>query len=163
MSRRKAALAATIAGVSLATVAAINEKPASAQGAPTQAPIEQRLRSQLALERAQHAHEVKALRSQLASRTSIRSAIRTAAVTYSVPESQIRSVAWCESRMRATAIGRTPVGSERAVGLMQWLPSSFSRTPYGRAGLNPFDPYVSALAAAETVRKEGWRAWACKP
>ncbi len=125
--------------------------------------VEQRLRRQLARERTLHANQVKALRSQLTTRTSIRSAIAVAAVATGVPASQIRTVAHCESRMQATAVGRTPVGPERAVGLMQWLPSSFSRTPYGRAGLNPFDPYVSALAAAETVRKEGWRQWACKP
>lgn len=44
-----------------------------------------------------------------------------------------------------------------------FLPSTFRRTPFGRAGLSPMDPYVSALAAASIVRREGWRQWACKP
>lgn len=44
-----------------------------------------------------------------------------------------------------------------------FLPSTFRRTPFGRAGLSPMDAYVSALAAASIVRREGWRQWACKP
>lgn len=133
------------------------------RAASTSTSVEARLRRQLARERTLHANQVKALRSQLTTRTSIRSAIAVAAVATGVPASQIRSVAHCESRMQATAVGRTPVGPERAVGLMQFLPSTFRRTPYGRAGLSPMDPYVSALAAASIVRREGWRQWACKP
>lgn len=123
----------------------------------------QALRLQLRKERDAHANTVKRLRSALNAKSSINSAIRLAAVTTGVPESQIRSVAHCESRLHANAVGRTPVGSERAVGLMQFLPSTFRRTAFGRAGLDPMDPYVSALAAASIASKEGWRQWACKP
>lgn len=124
---------------------------------------ESELRAQLALERAAHAATVRVLRQKLASRTSVSSALVLAATVTGVPVSQLRAVARCESELHPYAVGRTPVGSERAVGLMQFLPSTFRRTAFGRAGLSAFDPYVSAMAAASTVKREGWRQWACKP
>lgn len=121
------------------------------------------LRARLALERKASAATVKRLRSTLNAKPSVRSALKVSALVYGVPESQLRAVAHCESRLSASAVGRTPVGSERAVGLMQFLPSTFRRTSFGRAGLDPFDPYVSALAAGSIVQREGWRQWSCKP
>lgn len=103
--------------------------------------------------------EVRSLRRSLRHRPSVDEALRLAAITYGVPLSELRAVAWCESRHRPTA--RHPGTS--AGGLMQFLPSTWRRTPY-RAE-NVFSAYANALAAGWLWRASGrsWRQWVCQP
>jgi hypothetical protein len=82
-------------------------------------------------------------------RPTVHYALRLASAAYSVPYRDLRSVAWCESRLDPWAT------NGRYRGLMQlgWSPFGFS----------PFDPVASALSAAAVVRREGWRQWTCRP
>jgi len=45
----------------------------------------------------------------------------------------------------AHAVNRTPIGSEHASGLYQFLPSTFRSTPYARFSI--WSPYAQSLAA----------------
>ena len=122
------------------------------------------LRAQLARERRAHRATVTRLREKVRTQTSIASAAKVASVVYGVPAGQILSVARCESELRPNAVGRAPAGNgEHARGLLQFLPSTWARTPMGRAGVSVYDPYASALAAAAIVRPEGWKQWVCRP
>lgn len=85
-------------------------------------------------------------------------AIRLAANTYGVSETEMRRVAWCESRMNPNARNR----SSGAAGLFQWLPSSWRAQ--GIPGFSVFNPYANAMAAARAVRRDGgWKQWECRP
>lgn len=135
---------------------------ATAARVTTADPTVATLTAQLEQERADHARELSRLARAARTPARVRQGISAAARTYRVSEVEMRRVAFCESRMNPAAVGRIPVGRERAQGLMQILPSTFARTPY--RGLDPFDPAVNALAAAWIVsRDRGWRQWACKP
>lgn len=122
--------------------------------------VANRLRAQLARERKAHRTQTARLRSQLVNDSTVRTAIRIAAVTHGVSEHQMRRVAWCESRYRPAAVG-TMTPSGRAVGLFQFMAVKWRETPY--RFLPRTDPYASAMAAAYVVRREGWWAWECKP
>lgn len=83
-------------------------------------------------------------------------ALHTASARYGVPYSQLRSVSWCESRWRPSAVGN---GS---YGLFQFLRGTWARTPYARRSV--FDGLANALAAAWLVRRDGgWQEWSCQP
>ena len=86
-------------------------------------------------------------------------AIRLASTTYGMPYHEAVRVAWCESRWNPRA--RNPRST--AAGLMQFLDSTWARTPYAR--LDPLDPYANALAAGWLWRANGgsWREWSCRP
>jgi hypothetical protein len=70
-------------------------------------------------------------------------------------------IAWCESRDDPRAINSTPVGSEHAEGLFQFLPSTFAGTPPGQAGSDIFDPIASARAAAWMYGQGRQGEWQC--
>lgn len=90
---------------------------------------------------------------------SVTEALRLASITYGVPYREMRSVAWCESRLDPRAYNR----SSGASGLMQFLPSTWRRTPY--ASLSPFSPHANALAGGWLYVRSGrsWRQWVCRP
>ena len=95
--------------------------------------------------------------------TRVAAAIHHAALFYGVSESEMRSVAQCESRFSPTAVNPHAVnGGEHSAGLFQFLPSTWRHTPYANRSI--FDPWWNALAAAWLVRHDGgWREWDCKP
>jgi soluble lytic murein transglycosylase-like protein len=83
-------------------------------------------------------------------------ALHHASSKYGVPYWEMRSVAWCESRWNPRAVG------SGSYGLMQFIRSTWSATPYARRDI--FDPWWNALAAAWLVRQSGgWSHWTCKP
>jgi soluble lytic murein transglycosylase-like protein len=86
----------------------------------------------------------------------VEKALRNAAAKWGVPYSELKAVAWCESRWNPRAVG---AGS---YGLMQFIPSTWAATPYRHRDI--YDPWWNALAAAWLVRHDGsWRQWSCKP
>jgi Transglycosylase SLT domain len=66
------------------------------------------------------------------------------------------NVAWCESRYHPNSVN-TDSG---ASGLFQFLPSTWSGTPY--ASYSPFDPRYNALAAAWLYSHYGPGRWVCQ-
>jgi soluble lytic murein transglycosylase-like protein len=64
-------------------------------------------------------------------------------------------VAACESGYRPTAVN----SSSGAMGLFQFLPSTWARSPY--AGQDPFDPKVNSQAAAWLYQRSGPGQWVC--
>ena len=66
------------------------------------------------------------------------------------------NVAWCESRYHPNSVN-TDSG---ASGLFQFLPSTWSGTPY--ASYSPFDPRINALAAAWLYARYGPGRWVCQ-
>jgi hypothetical protein len=86
-------------------------------------------------------------------------ALRLAAVAFGVPFRELRSVAYCETGGTFSARAYNP--SSGAGGLLQFLPSTWARTPF--ASFSRFDPVANALAAARIVSREGWRQWSCQP
>lgn len=100
------------------------------------------------------------LRQALRHAPSVQEALSLASVAYGVPRWQLAAVAGCESHQQAGAYNR----SSGATGLMQFLPSTFAATPFGRAGLSIWSPYANVMAAAWKVREEGgFGAWTCRP
>jgi hypothetical protein len=83
-------------------------------------------------------------------------ALQLAAAVYGISEIELRNVAWCESRLSASAQN----GQYR--GLFQQGPM-FEQTAIGRAGFSVWDPVAAALSTAATVEREGWAQWECKP
>jgi len=83
-------------------------------------------------------------------------AIRLAATAYNVSETDMHRVASCESGHYAYAQN----GQYR--GVFQEGPM-FEGGPYGRAGFSVWDPVANAMTAAETVAREGWQQWSCRP
>jgi len=66
------------------------------------------------------------------------------------------NVAWCESRYHPNSVN-TDSG---ASGLFQFLPSTWSGTPY--ASQSPFDPRANAFAAAWLYSHYGPGRWVCQ-
>lgn len=66
------------------------------------------------------------------------------------------NVAWCESRYHPTSVN----SSSGAAGLFQFLPSTWSGTPY--ASQSPFDPRANAFAAAWLYARYGAGRWVCQ-
>jgi soluble lytic murein transglycosylase-like protein len=65
-------------------------------------------------------------------------------------------VAACESGYRPTAVN----SSSGAMGLFQFMPSTWARSPY--AAQDPFDPKVNAQAAAWLYQRSGPGQWVCE-
>jgi hypothetical protein len=65
-------------------------------------------------------------------------------------------IAWCESRYHPNSVN----SSSGASGLFQFLPSTWSGTPW--ANQSPFDPVANANAAAWLYSHYGPGRWACK-
>lgn len=84
-------------------------------------------------------------------------AIRLASAAFGISETDMRTIAQCESNLGAQKYAEAGSG---ASGLFQFLPSTFARTPF--AGFDIFDAEANAMAAAWLVRKDGnWREWSC--
>lgn len=83
-------------------------------------------------------------------------AIKIASTAYGVSERDMNVVASCESGHSAFARN----GQYR--GVFQEGPM-FERGRFGQAGFSVWDPLANALTAAETVSREGWSQWECKP
>jgi len=66
------------------------------------------------------------------------------------------NVAWCESRYHPNSVN----SDSGASGLFQFLPSTWSGTPY--ASYSPFDPRYNALAAAWLYSHYGPGRWVCQ-
>jgi Transglycosylase SLT domain len=66
------------------------------------------------------------------------------------------NVAWCESRYHPNSVN----SDSGASGLFQFLPSTWSGTPY--ANYSPFDPKYNALAAAWLYSHYGPGRWVCQ-
>jgi len=66
------------------------------------------------------------------------------------------NVAWCESRYHPNSVNT----SSGAAGLFQFLPSTWSGTPY--ASQSPFDPRANAFAAAWLYSHYGPGRWVCQ-
>jgi hypothetical protein len=65
-------------------------------------------------------------------------------------------IAWCESRYHPNSVNST----SQASGLFQFLPSTWSGTPW--ANQSPFDPVANANAAAWLYSHYGPGRWECK-
>ena len=66
------------------------------------------------------------------------------------------NVAWCESRYHPNSVN----SESGASGLFQFLPSTWSGTPY--ASKSPFDPRANAFAAAWLYSHYGPGRWVCQ-
>ena len=66
------------------------------------------------------------------------------------------NVAWCESRYHPNSVN----SDSGASGLFQFLPSTWSGTPY--ASQSPFDPRANAFAAAWLYSHYGAGRWVCQ-
>lgn len=66
------------------------------------------------------------------------------------------NVAWCESRYHPNSVN----SDSGASGLFQFLPSTWSGTPY--AAYSPFDPKYNSLAAAWLYSHYGPGRWVCQ-
>lgn len=136
----------------------------SAKAAGDHTPLEYKLRAQLAKERhkangwmrraTRHGMNAKRWRTAAKRDPEVNEALVLASRVYGVPLSQMRSVAFCESRFFPGARN----GPYR--GLFQEGPM-FERGPFG--DLSVWSPYANAFTAAYTVAREGWRQWECKP
>ena len=96
---------------------------------------------------------------RLATTGTVDYAYRLAAASFGVPYSEIRAVGACESGHDPSAKN----SSSTASGVMQFLDSTWDRTPF--AGFSVFDPIANVLAGGWLWRHDGgsWREWACKP
>lgn len=79
-------------------------------------------------------------------------ALRLAAAYSGLPLAKLRCIAWRESRMGAQT---TPEPSSHASGLMQFLPSTWARTPFAAYGFSVWDPEANALAAVQIMVHDG--------
>jgi soluble lytic murein transglycosylase-like protein len=66
------------------------------------------------------------------------------------------NVAYCESRYHPNSVN----SSSGASGLFQFLPSTWSGTPW--ASQSPFDPAANAMAAAWLYSHYGPGRWVCQ-
>jgi hypothetical protein len=85
------------------------------------------------------------------------SCLHRAALRHRVSYRLLRSIAWCESRLRPWARNSASVGGEHASGLMQFLPSTFRRTRYGHRSI--WSAKWNALAGAWLIRRVGTGPW----
>lgn len=134
--------------------------PTTGQAAKPSKPHIEKVADQLRKERQQARHlraENRRLRRALEHDGSVTEAIRLASFIYRVPESTLRRLAFCESRMNPGAVN----SSSGASGLLQFLPSTWAGNYYGRAGFSVLSPYANALGAAQHISKYGTGAWEC--
>ena len=88
--------------------------------------------------------------------TRVVSCIHRAALRYDVGYAMLRARAWCESRLLPYARN----AQSGAMGLYQFLPSTWARTPYARR--SPWRAKWSALAAAWMEHMGRGGEWACR-
>lgn len=95
------------------------------------------------------------------SQSSVLPCIRHAALVYHQDYGFMVSLASCETggTFDPHAVNPTPVGSEHAGGLFQFLPSTWATTPY--AGKDQFVARWSALGAAWMLAQGRRGEWAC--
>jgi len=98
---------------------------------------------------------VRALKRTLMHRPSTREALDLACSTYGSCSTLWRRAS-CESHLNASA--RNAASS--ASGLFQFLPSTFSSTPYGR--LSIWSPYANAMAAGWMIVHGRGGEWVCR-
>lgn len=96
---------------------------------------------------------VKQLKRTLLARPNVMEAINLACVVYGNC-STIWSLARCESTLNASA--QNPSGSS---GLMQFMPSTFASTPFGR--LSIWSPYANAMAGGWMLAHGRRSEWVC--
>jgi uncharacterized protein YraI len=82
--------------------------------------------------------------------------IYEAADNYGQSRDDMLRVARCESGLNPSAVG----GGGAYYGLFQFVPSTFSQTPYGQYDI--FDPWANANAAAWTWSEVGRGGWSCQ-
>ncbi len=97
--------------------------------------------------------DTKRARRTLASSPTVSEAINLAAVIYG-NGSTLWALARCESTLNPRA--QNASGSS---GLMQFMPSTFASTPYGRFSI--WSPYASALAAGWMLQQGRRSEWVC--
>lgn len=90
----------------------------------------------------------------------VKRAIDNAADRYRVSRSLLHRLSWCESRHNRFARNPEPVGTEHALGLMQFLPSTWATTPYRARYI--FSAHYQALAAAWMISVGRLSEWACR-
>jgi hypothetical protein len=90
-----------------------------------------------------------------------RSCIHFAALRWSVSWTMLRRKAWCETGGTFSPYAWNPktVGGEHATGLFQFLPSTFSSTPYARRSIT--SARYSSLAAGWMHHVGRGIEWAC--
>ena len=116
---------------------------------------EQALARQLRIERRKWAHERRALREQVRGlraasqwRPNVVEAITIASLVSGVPRAHLDRVVRCESGHDPNATNTTSGAS----GLVQYLPSTWAATTFGKAGLNRYSPYANAIQGALAMR-----------
>jgi len=125
-------------------------------GAPCAVTEADRLRDQLKRERIQHAlvkqsllRENRNLRRSLNTDPTVAEAVTIASLVSGVPASRVWAVVRCESGGDATVSNHTGSG---AAGLVQYLPSTWRATTFGRAGLNVYSPHANVIQGALAMR-----------
>lgn len=80
---------------------------------------------------------------------SVRECVRLATITYpALSEDRAWRIIGGESKGNPNARNKSPVwNGEHALGLWQFLLSTFNSTPYGKAGMSIWSPCASSLAA----------------
>ena len=110
------------------------------------------------------AAHIRELRRELAGNTTIRSAIRLAAIAYRVDAHMLARKGSCESAgghgFDASATGAPLADGERPLGLFQFIPSTWRRTPF--ASFSPYNPLAAALAAGWMHSHGRGGEWACR-
>lgn len=125
-------------------------------GEPCAVTPEERLRDQLKRERIQHTlvrqsllRENRNLRRTLNTDPTVREAVTIASLVSGVPASRVWAVVRCESGGDATVSNHTGSG---AAGLVQYLPSTWRATTFGKHGLNVYSPYANVIQGALAMR-----------
>jgi hypothetical protein len=136
----------------------------AAGAAPDGGPTSTQLRAQLASERADHGREAATYRREIRRlrhalrRDQVAEALTLASVVYGVSRRELVAVSYCEARWQPIA------RNGQHLGLFQLGAGFRARSPFfAVAGLDPYSPYVNALAAARVVARDGWREWQCRP
>lgn len=105
-------------------------------------------------DRAHLRHELAVKRQPL----DLHAAIHLSAILFDVSERAMTCIATAES-----GYGRqtTSEAGSGALGPFQWLASSWSTTPLGRAGYSRLNPLAASLSTAQRVVEDGmsWREW----
>lgn len=79
-------------------------------------------------------------------------ALRLAAAMSGLPLSNLRCIGWNESRMGAQTTAQPGSGAK---GLMQFLDSTWSHTPFAAYGFSVWDNVANALAAVQIIVHDG--------
>lgn len=79
-------------------------------------------------------------------------ALRLASAMSGLPLPNLRCIGWAESRMGAQTSAEPSSGAK---GLMQFLPSTWSHTPFAAYGFSVWDNVANALAAVQIMVHDG--------